>query len=257
MGQHMKVDPNLPDEAYTREAYQRYLKRYLRCVKGIDDNLGRLLKHLEQSGELDNTVIMYTSDQGMMLGEHDYMDKRWMYEESYRMPFIVRWPETVAAGSTADALVNNTDFAPTILDIAGQTTPDSMQGRSFLPILAGKGEPEDWRTSTYYRYWMHMAHHENPAHYGVRTKRYKLIFFYGLPLDAEFWRINPWNAPTGPHWELYDLAKDPHEMSNVYGDPAYADVTKELKAELLRLKREVGDIDEKYPELMKVREKYW
>jgi N-acetylglucosamine-6-sulfatase len=127
-----------------------------------------------------------------------------------------------------------------------------MQGRSVVPILRGE-TPADWRTSTYYRYWMNMTHHDNPAHYGIRTKDYKLIFFYGLPLDAP----GALDIATQPGWELYDLSEDPHEMSNVYGRPQYAEITSRLKAELLQLKQEIGDTDDKYPELMKVRQQYW
>lgn len=246
MGHHMFVDSQLPDDEYTRVAYQRYLKKYLRTVKGLDDNLGRLLKHLEASGEIDNTIIIYTSDQGLMLGEHDYIDKRWMYEESLRIPFIVRFPNYINPGSHSDLIVNNTDFAPTILDMAGIPVPETMQGRSMLPILKGE-TPKDWRKSTYYRYWMHMTHHDNPAHYGIRTKDYKLIFFYGLPLDANGALPNP----TTPGWELYDLRKDSHEMNNVYNDPSYSTVVKELKKELFKIKEEIGDTDDKYPELLK------
>jgi arylsulfatase A-like enzyme len=252
MGQHMFVDPKLPDHEYMHTAYQRYLKKYLRCVKGVDDNVGRLLDYLHKSGELDNTVIVYTSDQGLMLGEHDYIDKRWMYEEAMRMPFLVRYPGMVRAGTTTDAIVNNTDFAPTLLDFASTPTPGFMQGRSMVPILRGQ-TPADWRTATYYRYWMHMTHHDNPAHYGIRTKDFKLIFFYGLPLDAR----GALKIPTQPGWELYDLRNDPHEMTNVYGDARYKETARELKRRLLELKKEIGDTDEKYPELMEVRRKYW
>jgi N-acetylglucosamine-6-sulfatase len=252
MGMHMHVDPALSDADYQREAYQRYLKKYLRCVRGVDDNVARLLDHLRQSGELENTVIVYTSDQGFMLGEHDYIDKRWMYEESQRVPFLVRYPRSIRGGTVSDAIVNNVDFAPTLLDFAGVTTPPSMQGRSFRSILEGR-TPGDWPAATYYRYWMHMTHHDNPAHYGIRTADFKLIFFYGLPLDAR----GALAKPTTPGWELYDLRKDPHELRNVYADPAYAGTVEQLKAELLRLKDRVGDQDEKYPELMQVRELFW
>lgn len=248
MGKHMRVDPKLPDKEYTHQAYQRYLKRYLRCVKGIDENVGRLLAYLKEEGILDNTIIMYTSDQGMMLGEHDYIDKRWMYEESLRMPMLVRHPATIKAGSRSDAIINNTDFAPTILDLAGAKAPDYMHGRSFAPILRGK-TPADWPKATYYRYWMHMAHHSNPAHFGVRTKQHKLIFFYGTGTDG--------GNPTQPGWELYDLKKDPHEMKNVYNDPKYAPVIKELKAEMLRLRKRFNETDQKYPQIRKVIEEYW
>jgi len=250
MGKHMKVDPSLPYKEYTHQAYQRYLKRYLRCVKGVDENVGRLLEYLEQDGILENTIIMYTSDQGMMLGEHDYIDKRWMYEESLRMPFLVRYPKMIKAGSRSDEIINNTYFAPTILDLAGVEAPDYMHGRSFVPVLRGK-TPGDWPKSTYYRYWMHMAHHDNPAHFGVRTKDYKLIFFYGRNYKAK----GP--KPTQPGWELYDMKNDPHEMNNIYGQAKYAKVVEELKAELLRLRKRYGETDEKYPQIQKVIDEYW
>jgi arylsulfatase A-like enzyme len=247
------VDDTLSATTYTHTAYQRYLKKFLRCVRGVDDNIARLLKHLEDTGELDNTIVVYTADQGFMLGEHDYIDKRWIYEESLRVPFIVRYPAWMAAGTRLDALVNNTDFAPTLLAMAGVKAPSYMQGRSFLPMLRGEAAPTDWREATYYRYWMHMAHHDNPAHYGIRTKTHKLVFFYGLPLDAP----GAEKSPTAPHWELYDLVQDPHEMTNVVADPAYTEVLTVLKAQLRELKSEVGDTDEKYPELVEVVAKYW
>lgn len=252
MGHHMFVDRDLPPNDYKLEAYQRYLKKYLRTVRGVDDGIARLLAALEEAGELDNTVIVYTSDQGFMLGEHDYIDKRWMYEESMRVPLLVRYPKEVEAGATIDALVNNTDFAPTLLDFAGVETPDFMQGRSVRPFLRGR-TPANWRTATYYRYWMHMAHHDNPAHYGVRTKDFKLIFFYGLPLDAP----GAVQRPSTPGWELYDLREDAHETRNVYDVPAYAETRDRLKRQLLELKQQVGDTDDKYPELIAVRELAW
>ena len=253
MGHHMFVDSSLSKEEYKRAAYQRYLKKYLRTVRGVDDNIGRLISYLKETGQYDNTIILYTSDQGFMLGEHDYIDKRWMYEESHRIPLIVRYPGVVRAGTTSNFLVNNSDFAPTLLQLGGHDDfPEYMQGQSLLPILKGHS-PQNWRTATYYRYWMHMAHHDNPAHYGIRTHDYKLIFYYGLPLDAP--GAQP--KPTQPGWELYDLRNDPHEMHNVYKQPNYRQVADQLKQELLELKNDLGDRDEKYPELMKVRERYW
>ena len=252
MGHHMFVDPSLSAEDYKRTAYQRYLKKFLRTVRGVDDGVARLLEYLEQEGELDNTVVVYTSDQGFMLGEHDYIDKRWMYDESMRIPLLVRYPGTVQAGSRNDSIVNNTDLGPTLLALAGVDSPDFMQGRSLVPLLNGT-QPDDWRTSTYYRYWMNYAHHDVPAHYGVRTKDFKLIFFYGLPLDAPGAR----SAATKPGWELYDLRKDPRETRNVYGNATYTGIANELKAELLRLKDEFGDTDERYPELMEIRRNHW
>ena len=250
MGMHMFVDDALSEEQYKRTAYQRYLKKYLRCVRGVDDNIGRLFAYLQSTGQMDHTIIMYTSDQGMMLGEHDFIDKRWMYEESMRMPFLVRYPNMIKAGIRTDEIINNTDFAPTILALAGLKKPEYMQGRSFVPLLKGR-TPADWPASTYYRYWMHMAHHDNPAHFGVRTKEYKLIFFYGL----NYKKGGP--KPTPPGWELYDMKNDPHEMNNLYGDPRYARVVKELKAELLRLRKTYKETDEPYPHIQKVIDEYW
>ncbi|MCP4257991.1 MAG: sulfatase [Planctomycetes bacterium] len=250
MGHHMFVEKSLSDDQYKRTAYQRYLKKYLRCVRGVDDNLGRLFKYLDDSGQMDNTVIIYTSDQGMMLGEHDYIDKRWMYEESLRMPFLVRYPEKIKPGIRTDEIINNTDFAPTILELAGVKAPVYMQGRSFAALLEGK-TPADWPKSTYYRYWMHMAHHDNPAHFGVRTKEYKLIFFYG----QNYKKGGP--KPTRPGWELYDMKNDPYEMNNLYGKRKYAAIIKELKTELLRLRKKYNETDDRYPHIQKVIDEYW
>ena len=252
MGHHMFVNPALATEDYKRTAYQRYLKKYLRTVRGVDDGVARLLAYLKEEGELDNTVVLYTSDQGFMLGEHDYIDKRWIYDESLRIPLLVRYPARVRAGSRSDDLVNNTDLGPTLLALAGVEVPAYMQGRSLLPILEGEA-PKDWRKSTYYRYWMNYAHHDVPAHYGVRTKDFKLIFFYGLPLDAPGAK----QAETRPGWELYDLRSDPKELCNVYGQEEYSNIAESLKAELLRIKAEIGDTDEKYPDLMDIRRKHW
>ena len=160
------------------------------------------------------------------------------------MPLIVRWPGRVPPGSVSEALVSNVDFAPTLLQAAGAEVPSFMQGRSLLPLLNG-AVPGDWRQAVYYRYWMHMAHHDNPAHYGLRTRDHKLAFFYGLPLDAPGARTEA----MPPHWELYDLGADPREMQNVYDDPDYAGTAARLRAELARLKVEVGDTDERYPGL--------
>ncbi|MFQ6132520.1 MAG: sulfatase [Armatimonadota bacterium] len=255
MGKHMKVDPDLPDREYTHQAYQRYLKKYLRCVKGVDDNVARLLDYLEQNDLLDSTVIMYTGDQGFMLGEHDYIDKRWMYEESMRMPLLVRYPGLIERGSRSDALANNTDLAPTMLELAQAAVPGYMQGRSLVPILRGR-TPDDWRTATYYRYWMHMAHgHANPAHFGIRTKEWKLIFFYGCDYRARRGGRTP--APTPPGWELYDLKNDPHEMNNLYGDPRHRGIVAELKAELRQLRERLNETDANYPDIEKIIAAHW
>lgn len=250
LGRKLGIDQTLEEPAYSAAVYQEYLKRYLRCVKGIDDNVQRLIEQLRDMGELDNTLIIYTSDQGFFLGEHDLMDKRWMYEEAMRMPFIVHWPGKVAAGSTNDWLINNTDFAPTLLEVAGEEAPETMQGRSFAAALSGKPKPNDWRTATYYRYWMHMAHSlATPAHFGLRTDRYKLIFFYGANLEGE--------NRTPVTWEFYDLHKDPHEMRNEYGNAEYADVIAELKAELKCTREALGETDEQYPAIQKIVDENW
>ncbi|MFB6232457.1 MAG: sulfatase [Salinibacter sp.] len=233
-----------------RHGYQAFVKQYLRSVAAIDQNVGRLLDYLKKAGLKENTVVIYTSDQGYFLGEHNYIDKRWMYEESMQMPFLIRYPGEIEPGTVVDDLVLNVDFAPLMLDYAGLKTPDYMQGRSFRPNLRGE-TPADWRDAVYYRYWMHGNGARRPAHYGIRTKRFKLIFFYGLPLDQTS------NPPTKPGWELYDLVKDPREMDNVYRDPAYADTGARLKDKLLQLKDRLGDPDEAYPALMERRRSHW
>lgn len=259
MGMHMKIDPTLPDDEYKRAAYQEYLKRYLRCVKGVDDNVKRLFDYLEAENMMDNTIIIYTGDQGFYLGEHDYIDKRWMYEESMRMPFMVRYPKKIKAGSRSNAIVNNVDYTATMIDMAGGTVPAHLQGDSFKEILYNEGaEPKGWKQATYYRYWMHMAHkHNNPAHFGIRTKEYKLIFFYGLDYkereDAnEFVKMQ-----TPAAWELYDLRKDPHEMNNCYADPAYKDIIVKLKAQLKQMREDLNETDAKYPHIQKVIDENW
>jgi N-acetylglucosamine-6-sulfatase len=231
---------------FRRHGYQAVVKQYLRSVAAIDQNVGRVLDYLDQAGLAENTVVIYTSDQGYFLGEHNYIDKRWMYEESARMPFLIRYPGEIQPGTVVDELVDNTDFAPLLLDYAGAPVPDYMQGRSFRPLLRGEG-PVDWRRAVYYRYWMHGNGARRPAHYGIRTERYKLIFFYGLPLDQTE------AEPTPPGWELYDLARDPHEMDNVYGDPAYREVKERLKTLLFEKKRAIGDTDDQYPRLVERR----
>ena len=264
MGMHMDIEPSVADPEYTHLAYQEYLKRYLRCVKGVDDNVKRIFEYLEEEGLMDNTVIIYTGDQGFMLGEHDYIDKRWMYEESMRMPFLVRYPKSVVPGSRTDAVINNTDFAPSIIELGGGTVPGYMQGRSIKTILETGSEPEGWPQATYYRYWMHMAHrHANPAHFGIRTKDYKLIFFYGRYYKdtGEMANIEGWGSRysfrTPPGWEFYDLQKDPHEMDNRYGDPDYSGTIAELKEQLKELRRELNEGDEKYPFLQEIIDNNW
>lgn len=203
--------------------YERYMRDYLACIASVDDNLGRLLDYLDETGLSKNTIVIYTSDQGFFLGDHNWFDKRFMYEESLRMPFMIRYPGKIKPGKVNDAMILNVDFAPTFLDFAGVTAPKEVQGRSIVPLLSGK-TPKDWRTSMYYRYYHYPADHRVQPHYGVRNERYKLIYFN---------RIN--------EWELFDLKTDPHEMKSVYGSPKYAKVQKEMTTELYRLKKEVND----------------
>jgi arylsulfatase A-like enzyme len=209
----------LTGKELVRWHYQRYIKDYLRCVASVDDNLGRVLAYLDESGLAKNTVVIYSSDQGFYLGDRGWYDKRWMYEESLRMPLIVRWPGTVKPGSENTDLVQNLDFAETFLDVAGVKAPDDMQGRSLIPLLKG-ATPKDWRKSIYYHYFEYPGPHSVQRHYGVRTARYKLIHYY-----------------QAGEWELFDLKKGPGEHKSVYAEPGYADVVKELKEELTRLRK--------------------
>ena len=208
---------NLEGDALIRWKYQRYVKDYLRCIDSVDKNVGRVLDYLEESGLAENTIVIYTSDQGWYLGEHGWYDKRWMYEESFRTPLMVRWPGKVKPGSVNTDMVMNLDFAQTFLDIAGADQPEDMQGASIKPVLAGK-TPDDWRKSVYYHYYEFPGAHSVAKHNGVRTERYKLINFY-----------------ENQEWELFDLKEDPNELTSVYDNPAYAEIRKDLEVELKRL----------------------
>ena len=233
----------------TRLAYQAYLRKYLRCVKGVDDNLARLFDYLKANDLYDNTVIIYTGDQGFWLGENDYQDKRWAYDPSMRMPFIVRHPASIEAGTRSAAIVENVDYPALMLDYAGIEIPESMQGRSFKSICETGEEPADWKQEAYYRYWMHMAHHDNPGEMAIRTKTHKLIYFYGCDYKG--------GNQTPPAWELYDLTKDPEELNNVYDDPEYLEIRDELKGRLANLRQRIGDDGSHYPEAEKVVQEFW
>ncbi len=216
----------LTGETLNAWKYQRYMQDYLACIQSVDDNVGRLLDWLDQNGLAKNTVVIYTSDQGFFLGDHGLYDKRFMYEESVKMPFLVRWPGVIKPGSVQEAMAINPDFAPTFMDLAGLRTPADMQGRSLAPLFKGQ-RPADWRTSWYYRYYHDPGDHNTRAHYGVRTDTHKLMYF---------WKKN--------QWEMYDLVKDPDELHNLYNDPAQKDQVAKLKTELYRLKKEVKDDDQ-------------
>ncbi len=225
-------EANLQGKDLVRWKYQRYIKDYLRCVDAVDENIGRVLDYLDQAGLADNTIVVYSSDQGFYLGEHGWFDKRWMYEESLRTPLVVRWPGKVKPGSVnGEAIVSNLDFAETFLEAAGVEVPSAMQGRSLVPILQGN-TPDDWRDAFYYHYYEFPGWHSVRRHYGVTDGRYKLIHFYEPDVDE---------------WELYDLQKDPNEMQSVYGDPAYAEVQKRMHDKLAELRRELK-VPEDHPQ---------
>jgi arylsulfatase A-like enzyme len=215
---------NLQGENLVRWKYNRYLHDYLACVKSVDDNVGRLLKYLDDTGLSSNTIVVYTSDQGFFLGEHGWFDKRWIFEESLRAPLLIRWPGVVKPGTVNTDIVSDIDFAETFLDAAGVPAPARMQGRSLMPVLAGR-TPDDWRKSFYYHYYEYPQPHHVRPQYGVVTDRYKLVHFY---YDADY-------------WEMFDLQKDPEELRSVFGQKEYAGEQKQLESELSRLRAELKD----------------
>lgn len=222
---HTQFTPEIKAMPYSDEkrrlVYQEYMKRYLRCVKGIDDNVGKVLDYLDTSGLAANTVVVYTADQGFFLGEHGLYDKRIIYEESLRIPLMVRWPGTVEPGTVNFDIALNLDYPETLLDIAGHPVPEDMQGRSLVPLLKSE-RAEDWRNAFYYRYYY--SHFDTPSHYGIRTRNEKLIYY-----------------DTRDEWELYDLRSDPNEVVNLAANPDWSSKLAELKQELARLQRAVGD----------------
>ena len=216
-------EAELSADGLVRWKYQRYVKNYLRCVRGVDESVGTLMKTLDELDLADNTVVVYSSDQGFYIGDHGWYDKRWMYEESLKMPLIVKWPGVTKSGAVNEDLVQNLDYAETFLEMAGAAVPDDMQGRSLVPLLAGD-TPDDWRESIYYHYYEYPSVHMVPRHYGVRNDRYKLMHFYQFD-----------------EWEFYDLETDPDELQNLYEDPNYADEIAAMKVELERLRTHYED----------------
>ena len=214
---------NLKGKKLVRWKYQRYIKNYLRCIKGVDESVGRIVKWLEENDLSENTIVIYSSDQGFYLGDHGWYDKRWMYDESMKMPLIVSWPGVTKPGSISNDLVQNLDYAQTFLEIAKSEAPETMQGQSLVPLLKGE-TPDNWRKSLYYHYFEYPAAHAVPQQCGVRTKDLKLIQFYQFG-----------------EWEFYDLNSDPDERTNVYGKPEYADRIAAMKVELDRLKKQYQD----------------
>lgn len=224
-GQYWSPDQTMTKEEVKKWKFQIYLKNYLRCVRSVDDNVGRVIDYLKSNGLYENTIIVYMGDQGFFLGEHGLYDKRWMYEESIQMPCLVSYPAGVKSGTVVDRLATNVDIAPTLLDYAGVRVPKDMHGVSLRPLLEQKNVDKTWRKSVYYQYFEYPKWHRVQPHYGVRTDRYKLIRFY---YDVDL-------------WELYDLEKDPNEMVNQYANPAYASTVAELKKELKRLQVQYND----------------
>ena len=214
---------NLKGKDLVRWKFQRYAKNYLRCVKGVDESLGRLQKTLEELKLDDNTVVIYCSDQGFYIGDHGWYDKRWMYDESLKMPFVIKWPGVTKSGSRDKHLVQNLDYAETFLEMAGAPIPEDMQGKSLVPLLKGES-PKDWRKGIYYHYYEYPSVHMVPRHYGIRTSRYKLMKFYQFD-----------------EWEFYDLKKDPDELTNLYGDKAQEKNIKRTMTRLEKLRKHYAD----------------
>ena len=223
-GENWMPEPGMTLEESRKWKYQKFIKDYLACVKSVDDNVGRVLEYLDKKGLSGNTLVVYTSDQGFYLGDHGWFDKRFMYEESLRMPFLVRYPAKIKAGSVNSDIITNIDFAPTLLEAAGIKTREEVQGRSFFANLTGE-TPSDWEQTMYYHYYEFPFWHHVRPHCGIRTPRYKLIHFY-YKMDV---------------WELYDLEKDPEELNNAIDDPAYASVISELKIGLGDLIKRAGN----------------
>ncbi|EJX05192.1 mucin-desulfating sulfatase (N-acetylglucosamine-6-sulfatase) [gut metagenome] len=235
----------LSREEARHRIYQKMIRDYLRCGATIDDNIGRLLQLLDQEGLTENTVVVYVSDQGYFLGEHGMFDKRMMYEQPLRMPFVIRYPKEIPAGTRNADMILNIDFASLLADYAQVDEPELAQGRSFRENLKGH-TPTDWRKDMYYRYWTH--HRIRPAHMGIRNERYKLMYLYGDPLhmtDSEA-------EPTAPAWEFHDLQVDPYEDHNLIDDPKYADVIRTMKQRMLELRRACGDTDASHPRMQEL-----
>lgn len=233
-----------------KKIYQKLIKDYLRCGAAIDQNIGRLLDALDKEGLRDNTIVVYVSDQGYFLGEHGFFDKRMMYEESLRMPFVIRYPKEIPAGTRNEDIILNIDFAALLADYAGVSVPEKSQGTSFRENLKG-ATPDNWRKAMYYRYWTH--HKIRPAHMGVRDQRYKLMFLYGDPLDMK----GSDKTPNTPAWEFYDLMKDPYEDKNQYNNPEYSEIISNLKKEMIELRQTVNDTDKDNSAMKDILTNHW
>ncbi|MFY0653450.1 MAG: sulfatase [Cyclobacteriaceae bacterium] len=232
------------------KTYQKFVKDFMRCGAAIDDNIGKLLDYLDDSGLAENTVVVYTADQGYFLGEHGWFDKRLIYEESIHMPFVIRYPGEIKAGSRNKDIIENVDFSALFADYADVAYPPDMQGHSFRENLKGN-TPEDWRDYGYYRYWQHQS--DRPGHFGIRGQRYKLAFFYGNGLKVEQEKEN---APD-QFWDFFDLEKDSNELHNAYKDPEYQDIIRQMKEELIAQRKLLGDTDQDNPEILQIINDHW
>ncbi|ALJ04178.1 acetylglucosamine-6-sulfatase [Pseudalgibacter alginicilyticus] len=241
----------LDNMAARYKTYQKYVKDFMRCGAAIDDNIGKILDYLDESGLAENTIVIYTADQGYFLGEHGFFDKRLIFEESIHMPFVIRYPKEIPAGVRNNDLIENVDFSALFADYAGVEYPETMQGHSFRENLKGN-TPTDWRKYAYYRYWDHSK--DRPGHFGIRGDRYKLAFYYGNGLKEN--NYSKEEQPT-KFWDFYDLEKDPKETNNAYNDPQYQDIIKNMKAEILNKRQSLGDIDADNPEIYEIIKNYW
>ncbi len=230
------------------QTYQKMIKDFMRCGAAIDDNIGKLLDYLDESGLTENTVVIYTADQGYFLGEHGWFDKRMIYEESIRMPFVIRYPKEVKAGTRNSDIIENVDFSALFADYAQIPYPDNMQGRSFRENLKGN-TPADWRQYGYYRYWDHAA--KRPGHFGVKGHRFTLAFYYGNGIEENK------GAIPEKFWDFYDLQTDPHQLHNAYNDPEYKDIITALKDEIMVQRSALGDTDIDNQEVLDIIEKHW
>lgn len=238
----------LTNEEARLKTYQKMIKDFMRCGAAIDDNIGKLLDYLDESGLSENTVVIYTADQGYFLGEHGWFDKRMIYEESIRMPFVIRYPKEVKAGARNTDIIENVDFSALFADYAQIDYPSNMQGRSFRENLKGN-TPDDWRQYGYYRYWDHAA--KRPGHFGVKSHQYTLAFYYGNGIEENK------GAEPQQYWDFYDLEKDPQQLRNAYDDPQYQKIIAELKKEILTQREALGDTDVDNQEVLDIIEKHW
>ena len=236
---------NLDSIQKRKKIYQKLVKDFMRCGAAIDDNIGKLLDYLEAEGIADNTIVIYTADQGYFLGEHGFFDKRMIYEESLRMPFVIRYPKEIKEGQHIDDIILNIDFPALLADYAGIEKPEYMQGESFRKNLAGN-TPADWRKQMYYRYWLH--HPERPAHFGIRNERFKLAFFYGQGLGKK----GTSKETSLPAWEFFDLQEDPKEEHNAIDESQYRLVVSEMKTALIEERKKYRDTDTAYPKMKSI-----